>query len=104
MSVCSASGMVTDSLSASAESNRHSYTRVECSENSAKFTPPPSQLPPRGSGVPGHTLIVRVCTTALFIPNGAPLADRGVLKGVLHGTEEHDCGSERRPQDGPRGR
>ena len=59
MSVCSVSGMVSDSVSASSESNRHSSTRVACSENSAKLTPTPSQVAPSGYGAPGQTLIVR---------------------------------------------
>src|SRR6476660_8265223 len=55
MSVCSGSGIVNDSTSASAESNRHSSTRVACSEKTAKLTPTPSHVAPRGYGVPGQT-------------------------------------------------
>ena len=54
-----------DSLSASGESNRHSSTRVACSENRAKLTPTPSQVAPSGYGVPGQTLIARFGTTPL---------------------------------------
>ena len=46
MSVCSVSGIVSDSTSASTESNRQSSTRVACSENSAKLTPTPSHVAP----------------------------------------------------------
>src|SRR5262245_36824711 len=55
MSVCSGSGIVSDSTSASAESNRQSSTRVACSEKIAKLTPTPSQVAPSGYGVPGQT-------------------------------------------------
>src|SRR5437868_9754721 len=67
MSVCSVSGIVSDSLSASAESKRQSSTRVACSENSAKLTPTPSQVAPSGYGDPGQTLIDRLRTTELGI-------------------------------------
>src|SRR5690606_36951905 len=36
-------------------SNRHSSTRVACAENTAKLTPRPSQVAPRGKGVPSVT-------------------------------------------------
>src|SRR5262245_61868136 len=55
MSVCSCSGIVSDSTSASTESNRQSSTRVACSENTAKFTPTPSHVAPSGYGEPGQT-------------------------------------------------
>ena len=44
LSVCSVTGT---RVSRSA-SNRHSSTPVACSENSAKFTPAPSQVAPSG--------------------------------------------------------
>lgn len=34
-------------------SNRHSLTLLACLENSAKLTPEPERLGPRGSGLPG---------------------------------------------------
>jgi hypothetical protein len=37
--------------------NRLSSTLVAFSEKSAKFTPLPSQVAPRGDGFPGHTFI-----------------------------------------------
>src|SRR5258707_862947 len=55
MSVCSGSTMRLLSFCASGESKRHSSTFVACDENSAKFTPTPVQLAPRGYGSPGHT-------------------------------------------------
>src|SRR5918996_1809477 len=55
MSVCSVKGIVSDSLSVSAESNRQSSTRVACSEKMAKLTPTPSHVAPRGYGEPGQT-------------------------------------------------
>src|SRR5687768_3774345 len=55
MSVCSGRGIVSDSTSSVAELKRHSSTRVACSENSAKFTPMPSQVAPSGYGAPGQT-------------------------------------------------
>src|SRR5712691_458971 len=36
-------------------SNRHNSTFSACAENSAKFTPLPSQVAPSGWGWPGHT-------------------------------------------------
>src|SRR5207248_9121841 len=82
MSVCSERGMVSDSLSPAAESNRHSSTRDACSENSAKFTPTPSHVAPSGYGVPGQTLIDRLCTADLCISKTAadhadPQSSRG---------------------------
>src|SRR5512132_2081320 len=62
MSVCSGSGIVTDSTSASTESNRHSSTRVPCSEKIAKLTPTPSQVAPSGYGDPGQTRMFVVDT------------------------------------------
>src|SRR4029450_12743213 len=62
MSVCSGSGIVTDSSSASTESNRQSSTRVPCSEKIAKLTPTPSQVAPSGYGVPGQTRMFVVDT------------------------------------------
>ena len=41
---------VSDSTSASGESNRHSSTRVACSEKIAKLTPTPSHVAPSGYG------------------------------------------------------
>src|SRR5262245_44428776 len=38
-------------------SNKQSSTPVAFSENSAKFTPDPSQVAPSGYGLPGHTFI-----------------------------------------------
>ena len=38
----------------SGESNRHNSTSVALSENSAKFTPAPSQFAPSGEGLPGQ--------------------------------------------------
>src|SRR5688500_19635343 len=55
MSVCSRSGIVSDSTSASGESNRQSSTRVACSEKTAKLTPTPSHVAPSGYGAPGQT-------------------------------------------------
>src|SRR5512141_466789 len=66
MSVCSGSGIVTDSTSASTESNRHSSTRAACSEKIAKLTPTPSQVAPSGYGDPGQTLITRFGTAKLL--------------------------------------
>ena len=63
--------MVSDSLSPAAESNRHSSTRDACSENSAKLTPTPSHVAPSGYGVPGQTLIDRLCTADLCISKTA---------------------------------
>src|SRR6185312_1404244 len=51
-----------DSTSASGESNRHSSTRVACSEKIAKLTPTPSQVAPSGDGAPGQTRIFLVGT------------------------------------------
>src|SRR6476659_10818740 len=65
MSVCSGSGIVNDSTSASTESNRHSSTRVACSEKIAKLTPTPSQVAPSGYGVPGHTRMFEIGTEGL---------------------------------------
>src|SRR5271157_1384991 len=42
---------------ASGESNRHNSTLVACSEKSAKLTPFPSHVAPKGKGRPGHTLM-----------------------------------------------
>src|SRR5436190_8907410 len=42
---------------ASGESKRQSSTRAACSEKSAKLTPAPSQVAPRGYGRPGKILI-----------------------------------------------
>src|SRR3954462_15440753 len=64
MSVCSVRWIVSDSLSASGESNRQSSTRVACSEKSAKLTPTPSHVAPRGYGEPGQTRIARFATEA----------------------------------------
>ncbi len=47
--------MQSASISASAESNRHSSILAANSEKIAKFTPRPSQVAPRGCGEPGHT-------------------------------------------------
>src|SRR5688500_1314949 len=55
MSVCSGSEIVSDSISASTESKRHSSTRVACSEKIAKLTPTPSHVAPNGCGEPGQT-------------------------------------------------
>src|SRR5207302_8794858 len=41
-------------------SNRHNSTRSAWAENSAKFTPLPSQLAPSGDGWPGHTRVDRI--------------------------------------------
>src|SRR5437660_11080911 len=38
----------------------HNSTRSAFSENSAKLTPSPSQVAPRGSGEPGHTAVIGV--------------------------------------------
>src|SRR5689334_6316959 len=46
-----------DSDCSSTESKRQSSTFVAFSENSAKFTPMPSQVAPSGSGWPGQTRI-----------------------------------------------
>src|SRR6188768_2938179 len=62
MSVCSGNGIVTDSTSSAGESNRHSSTRVACSEKIAKLTPTPSQVAPSGDGAPGHTRMFLVGT------------------------------------------
>src|ERR1700674_510852 len=43
-----------------ASSKMHSSTRSAFSENSAKLTPSPSQVAPRGSGEPGHTAVIGV--------------------------------------------
>src|SRR5437588_7331624 len=43
-----------------ASSKMHSSTRSAFSENSAKLTPSPSQVAPRGSGQPGHTAVIGV--------------------------------------------
>src|ERR1051326_3742149 len=59
MSVCSGSAIRAVSLVASAASNRQSSTFSACSENSAKFTPTPVQVAPRGYGSPGQTRIGR---------------------------------------------
>ena len=66
MSVCSVSGIVSDSLSASGESKRQSSTRVACSEKIAKLTPTPSHVAPRGYGVPGQTRIERLGTESWY--------------------------------------
>src|SRR5580765_3787349 len=57
MLVRSVSGTVSDSVVASSVSKRQSSTFVACSENSAKFTPEPSQVAPSGYGDPGQALI-----------------------------------------------
>jgi hypothetical protein len=43
-----------DSRGLDAESNRHSSTRVACSEKIAKLTPSPVHVAPRGVHVPGR--------------------------------------------------
>src|ERR1700730_3882199 len=43
-----------------ASSKMHSSTRSAFSENSAKLTPSPSQVAPRGSGLPGDTAVIGV--------------------------------------------
>jgi hypothetical protein len=48
MSVCSGRVIRRDSLVDSTESNRHSSTFVANSENTAKFTPAPSHVAPKG--------------------------------------------------------
>ena len=50
-----AAGSSATRISASAESNRQSSTRVACSEKIAKLTPTPSQVAPSGCGAPGQT-------------------------------------------------
>src|SRR5258705_3047065 len=65
-----------DSFSASAESNRHNSTFVACSENSVKFTPPPSRVAPSGDGRPGQT---RRAVTSLR-PRGELLHDSQPLR------------------------
>jgi hypothetical protein len=42
------------SVDESGESNKQSSTCVAFSENSAKFTPLPSHVAPRGAGLPGQ--------------------------------------------------
>src|SRR3982751_1103687 len=65
MSVCSGREMVRVSTSASRESKRQSSPRVACSENSAKFTPTPSQVAPSGYGAPGQTLMLFLGTVRI---------------------------------------
>src|SRR4029078_4068451 len=55
MSGCSGRTIRWRSFVASGESNRQSSTLVACAEKSAKFTPTPVQVAPRGYGSPGHT-------------------------------------------------
>src|SRR5438093_10360767 len=56
MSVCSGRSTEAEGLVSSGPSNRHNSTRVACAEKSAKLTPTPVQVAPRGYGSPGHTL------------------------------------------------
>src|SRR5215210_3979647 len=66
MSVCSGRGIVSDSTSASGDENRHSSTRVACSEKIAKLTPRPSQVAPSGYGDPGQTRSGAIGTVGLY--------------------------------------
>src|SRR5512143_3775238 len=134
MSVCSTSGIVTVSTSASAESNRHSSTRVACSEKIAKLTPTPSQVAPSGEGEPGHTRIFRRGTEDLRTTHsharatrpaapkpqrrralraearakadGKPVAPGGVQheEAPIHGQSQGDLDSQRPHRDLPRRR
>src|SRR5665213_4443147 len=45
------------SLFPSGDSNRHNSTLVASSEKSAKLTPAPSHVAPRGKELPGHIFI-----------------------------------------------
>ena len=83
MSVCSGSGIVSDSTSASSESNRHSSTLVACSENRAKLTPTPSQVAPSGYGEPGQTRKCVLGTADLGITNACRLRRNAGITGRM---------------------
>src|ERR1700681_4975437 len=55
-----------------ASSKMHSSTRSAFSENSAKLTPSPSQVAPRGSGEPGHTAVIGVIGWPETHPSSPP--------------------------------
>src|SRR6185436_20015211 len=98
MSVCSGSGIVSDSTSASAESNRHSSTRVACSEKIAKLTPTPSQVAPSGYGAPGLTRIFEVGTEG--VRYHVRVVERNDVSSQLPAASFQPCNSSARDRAG----
>src|SRR6185437_15564447 len=79
-----------DSIASLSRANRQSSTPVALSENSAKLTPSPSQVAPRGYGWPGQT---RIMVLELL---------RKVLGSSERGGYEHDGGPWRHRHRSPR--
>src|SRR5260370_33028472 len=70
-------------------SKRKSSTRSACSENSAKFTPSPSQVAPSGCGSPRQTAVFEPFTKT---PGGMNPSERG--RDTNDRTEEDGRGRE----------
>src|SRR5207249_7332495 len=71
-------------------SKKHNSTRSACSEKSAKLTPSPSHVAPRGSGRPGHTavmgVIYRLRKLKLHLLSVVPAPDSSIRGRASAGT------------------
>src|SRR5574337_1241743 len=64
--VCSGKGIRSRSTLPSGPLKRHSSTLVACSEKREKFTPAPSQVAPKGYGLPGMIFMLLASVPPVF--------------------------------------